>query len=257
MIRGLRLAAGTLTALPVPFAGELDRRTARWAMLLAPLAVLPLGVLAALVVWLGDRLELPGLAVGLLVVGALALGSRALHLDGLSDVADGLTASYDAERSLAVMRTGASGPAGTAALVVVLGLQAAAVSGIYRHPHAPVVVGTLVCLSRAALALTCVRGVPGARTDGIGGPFAGVVPRTAALAWGVVVAVVLEASRRWTVASHVDGEAYGVLTALLALVVLALLLRRAVRRLGGVTGDVYGAAIEVTLAVLLLGLSAG
>jgi adenosylcobinamide-GDP ribazoletransferase len=34
--------------------------------------------------------------------------------------------------------------------------------------------------------------------------------------------------------------------------VIALLLGRAIRRLGGITGDIFGAAIELSLAVLLL-----
>ena len=35
----------------------------------------------------------------------------------------------------------------------------------------------------------------------------------------------------------------------------SLLVRRAVRRFGGVTGDVYGAAIELSLATLLVSLT--
>ena len=67
---------------------------------------------------------LPPLAVGLLVVGCLALGSRALHLDGLADTVDGFGAGWTAERSLMVMRRGDVGPMGVVALIVVLGLQA-------------------------------------------------------------------------------------------------------------------------------------
>ncbi len=45
------------------------------------------------------------LVVALLAFGGLALGNHGSHLDGLSDVADGLAASYDGERrSLAVMK---------------------------------------------------------------------------------------------------------------------------------------------------------
>jgi adenosylcobinamide-GDP ribazoletransferase len=46
----------------------------------------------------------------------------------------------------------------------------------------------------------------------------------------------------------------GLVAAALACLVVVLLLRVAVRRLGGVTGDVYGASIELALATLLLGL---
>ena len=107
-----RLAAGTLTAIPVGAPRRVDRRTAALAMVLAPLAVLPLAAVVGLVVWAGHRSEVSALGVGVTAVAFLALGSRALHLDGLADTADGLTASYDRERSLAVMRSGAAGPAG-------------------------------------------------------------------------------------------------------------------------------------------------
>ena len=102
-------------------------------MVLAPLAALPLGLAVGLVVWSGGLLGLPTLAIGLLAVGVLAMGSRAFHVDGLADTADGLTASYDRERSLAVMKSGAAGPAGVAAVVVVLGLQATALADDLRQ----------------------------------------------------------------------------------------------------------------------------
>src|SRR6185312_6942195 len=145
------------------------------AMLLAPGAVLPLGILVGLLGWLGERAGLNLLAVGVLAVGALAAGSRAIHWDGLSDTADGLTASYDAERSLAVMKSGTSGPAGVVATVVVAGVQAASLATLFQTPRGCVLAGVLVCASRVALAITCLRGVPAARPDGLGLPHAGTV----------------------------------------------------------------------------------
>ena len=244
-----RLSVGTLTALRVGHPSTVDRRVAGGAMLLAPLAVVPLGVLVGLIGWGGRELELSPLAVAAVAVGALALGSRALHLDGLSDVADALTASYDRERSLEVMKGGTSGPAGSAALVVVLGVQAASLAAVLSMPRGPVVAGFLVCASRAILAVTCARGVPAARGNGLAATYAGTVPRAVAAVTWVVVTASSVAVLEW---AGLDWWR-GLVAAVAALAVGAALTHRCVRRFGGVTGDVFGAAIEVSLATMLLG----
>ena len=246
-----RLAVGTLTALRWRHPTTVDRDVAGRAMLLAPLAVAPLGLLVGLICWGGRELELAPLAVGLVAVGALALGSRALHLDGLSDVADGLTASYDRERSLDVMKGGTAGPAGAAALVVVLGIQAAALTSVLSSPRGPVVAGVLVCGSRAILSVCCARGVPAARVDGLAVTYAGTVRRTwTAVTW-LVVAVLSVELLDWA------GSPWwqGIVVAGVGLLVGAALTYRCVSRFGGVTGDVFGAAIEVTLAAMLVAAS--
>lgn len=241
------LATGTLTAVRVPPPGRVDRSVAGLAMVLAPLAVLPLAVATALVVLVGDWIDLPPLATAYVVVLALALGTRAFHWDGLADTVDGLTASYSPERSLEVMRTGPVGPAGVVAVVLVAGLQAAGLAAVVRHEHAWWVVALLVVASRASLALACVRGVPAARADGLGARFIGAVPVAGAASVVVVTALAV------ALAGHALGSVLPLLVGLVLLVaaVIAVLLR-CVRRLGGITGDVLGAVVEVSFAVLVL-----
>lgn len=243
-----RLAVGTLTAVPVRAPGRIDRDTAGLAMVLAPLAVLPLGVAVALVLWGGRELGLSPLALGLVAVGALALGSRAFHLDGLADTADGLTASYDRERSLEVMKSGAAGPAGVGALLVVLGIQAVGLGGFAYADRGPMLALVLVCASRVALTITCARGVPAARPDGLGASHAGSVPRPVVVAAWLAAGAVSAAALAWAGGTwwHV------VIGFVVAAVGVSLLVLRATRRLGGVTGDIFGAAIEITLAILLV-----
>ena len=243
-----RLAVGTLTAIPVGAPGRVTRDTAGRAMLLAPLAVLPLGALVTLLTWAGREAGLAPPAVATVAVGALALGSRALHWDGVSDTVDGLTASYDAERSLAVMKSGTAGPAGVVAVVLLLLAQVAALSWLVDSLRTAVVAGVLVCGSRCALALACVRGVPAARPDGLGVGFSGTVaPEAAAASW-------LAAAGGCALAFGWAGLEWwrGVLAVIVAAAALGLLLRRTTTRFGGVTGDVLGAGIELTLAVLLV-----
>ena len=249
-----RLAVGTLTAVPVRPPALVDRRRAGLAMAVAPLAVVPLGLAVAIIGYAGARAGLPPLVVALAAVAAVVLGNRAFHIDGLADTVDGLAASYDRERALAVMKTGTSGPAGVVAIVLVIGLQAAGLSSILaspRHLHAAVLAGVVVCASRAALGLCCARGVPSARPGGLGNTYTQTVPLPIAAAiWGVAGVLL-------ALLGPCMGLEWwrGPLAVVCAAAVVAVLIARAVRRLGGVTGDVFGAAVELALATLLVALS--
>jgi adenosylcobinamide-GDP ribazoletransferase len=247
MLDALRLSVGTLTIVPSGAITEIDRRTAARAMVIAPLAVFPLAAAVALVGWLSRTAGLPPLAVGLLVVGGLALGSRALHLDGLADTVDGLGSGWSAERSLMVMRRGDVGPMGVVALIVVLALQATSIGQLIQGATGALLVGVVVCCSRVALCLTCVRGVPAAREDGLGVAVAGSVPRLAAAGCWLGVMVIMSVTA-W-LAGH--RPANGALATVAAALLVAVLIYRCVRRLGGVSGDVMGAAIEISFTVMI------
>ncbi len=226
-----------------------DRATAGGAMLLAPVAVVPLALVVAGVASAGPALSLPPSAVGLLVVATLALGTRALHLDGLADTVDGLGAGWDRDRALEVMRRGDVGPMGVVALVLVIALQAVAAGSLVTGSAAALGLGVLVCCSRAALAVVCRAGVPAARPSGLGAAVAGTVPVAAAVATWLGVGALLGGT--WVL---LGGSALGgVLTGAAALAGAVAVVAWCRRRLGGVTGDVMGAAVEVTLTVLLLG----
>ena len=249
---GLRLAVGTFTAVPVRAPARIDRSAARTAMLVAPLASLPIGVAAAMVGLVGGWAGLPLLVTAGLVMGVVALGSRGLHLDGLADTADGLAASYDRDRALQIMRRGNTGPIGAATLVLVLLVQAAAAAAVLGRDWGPLAVGVLVCLARSSLLISCVSGVPAARPDGLGAVVAGVVPRLPA-AVGLFVAAAASAG-----VLMLTGSTWwlGVVAVLLGAVVVIGLVWRTSRRFGGVTGDVLGAGIELFLSALLVVASA-
>ncbi len=222
-------------------------------MLLAPIAVLPLGVAAALVGGLYPWLGLSPLVTAGLTIAVLALGSRGLHLDGLADTADGLGSGYDRNRALEIMRRGDTGPMGIAAVTLVLLIQVAGVTAVLARPWGFVAVGVLVCLSRTALHLACADGVPAARPDGLGATVASVVPRAAA------VAGLLLAALAWSAVLAVTGRPWwlGAAAVVAAALAVAGVLGRCRRRFGGITGDVLGAVVEVDLLVLLVVASVG
>jgi adenosylcobinamide-GDP ribazoletransferase len=246
-----RLSAGTLTCLPVRPPNSVDAGIARGAIVLGPFAALPLAGLVLAILSAGRELDVPLAVTGLLAVGALAAGSRALHWDGLSDTVDALTSSYDATRSLAVMRSGSAGPAGVVAVVVVLGSQALCLGALAATERGAVLAAAAIAVSRGSLALCCLSFVRPAREDGLGATFARSVPVAAAAVLWIGLAAAL------AVAASCAGLDWwrGVLAAALAVVVTSALLARATSRFGGVTGDVFGACVELSLLALLVTLA--
>jgi adenosylcobinamide-GDP ribazoletransferase len=194
-------------------------------------------------------------AVLALVVTALL--SRALHLDGLADLADGLTSGHDPARSLEVMRRGDTGPAGAAAVVLVLLLDAACLSVLLHGAWGTALAVVALVASRLACAVCARDGIPPARAEGLGQGVAGTVGRGSLV--GLVSAVaVLAAIGVAGLAAALAGASWpaaglGAVTVVLVTVAAGVVTRRhAVRRLGGVTGDVIGAAIEISLAAGLV-----
>lgn len=244
------MALGTLTALPVRAPDRVDGGVAGRAMLLAPLATVPLAALAAALAFGGQQAGLPPLVSSVLAIGLVALGSRGLHLDGLADTADGLAASYDRDKALRVMRTGDSGPAGMATLLLVLLLQCAALAGSVYPGHG-VTVAVAVLAGRSVLPVCCARGVPSARPDGLGATVSGMAhPALVALsvvltAGGCAAAMLLTGLAWWR----------GPLAVLAGCATTTLLLWRCVRRFGGITGDVLGGCVETATATALVTLA--
>ncbi len=266
----LRLALGTLTVLPVRPPGRVDRRTAGEAMLLAPLVGLLLAapVLAALWLLGGSALlvgsfatphgsGLTPLVAAVAVVGLLALLTRGLHLDGLADTADGLGSGRPAAGALAVMRRSDVGPFGVVTLLLVLLLQVAALQALLSRGQGAAGVVTALVVSRLVLPLICSRGVPAARTDGLGSTVAGSVSRGRLLVAGVLGVAALALLHAPVVTGtgpppFVTDAGWAAASVLGPVAAAALLARRCVRRLGGVTGDVLGACVEVAFTTALL-----
>jgi adenosylcobinamide-GDP ribazoletransferase len=245
-IGGLRLAVTLLTAIPLngtrSGGSAPTRRAAGAAMTWAPAVGLLLGALAAAVLEVAGRFGHTGpLLAAVLAVAALAAGSRALHLDGLADLADGLGSRQPADRALAIMKQSDIGPFGVVTLVLTLLVQVAALAQAVQLGRGAAAVVFAAVTGRLSLTWACRRGVPAARGSGLGAMVAGSVHPAAPIA---LTAAALAAAYPFGI-MIVAGVAAG-LAASLALMALA------VRRLGGITGDVLGALVEVATAGCLL-----
>jgi adenosylcobinamide-GDP ribazoletransferase len=201
------------------------------------------GLLGGGVALLAQRLGLPVPAAALLGLAATLLATGALHEDGLADTADGLGGGQTRERKLEIMRDSRIGSYGALALLMSLGLRAAALSTLLGGDGG-IVLGAMIAahaVSRAGLPaimhfIDPAR--PGGLAAGAGRP--GFDNVRAAAVLGVLATL---AGLGWW-----RGLA-ALLAALAAFAATAMLARR---QIGGYTGDVLGAAQQVAEAAVLL-----
>ncbi len=229
---------------------------------------LPVGTPAAAASFEGVVAWLPvvGVAVGLVAAGAVGLAglflpaplcgvagclawvvvTGGLHLDGVADCGDGLLVEAPRERRLEIMKDSRLGTFGGTALFFVLAVKIAALaaaadvcSGSWKG------FATLVGMccaaavtARCSVVMACR--LPSARPGGLGTAASrGVGPRHErwALAAGLAVCAV--------------NGLLGLAALLAAPIAAFLFLSAARKRLGGVTGDVYGCLSELVECAVL------
>ncbi|TQC48247.1 adenosylcobinamide-GDP ribazoletransferase [Rhodococcus sp. WS4] len=243
---GVLLAFSWLTVLPLRGPHSVDRTAGGRAIRAAPLTGIALGGLAAGLLWVLVSAGLDPALAGLLTVGAHALATRGMHIDGLSDTVDGLGCYGPPERARAVMHSGGAGPFGVCALVICLGAQALAFGSLAASGQFTCV-AVAVAAGRVAVVFACRHGIPASSTEGFGALVAGTQSPWTGVTW----AVPLLAAAAWCTSPWWQGP---VVTAV-ALTLTALLVTHCVRRFGGLNGDVLGATLEITVTVSAIGLA--
>ena len=219
-----------LTVIPVAAAGGASGE--RLGRAYFPAGGALLGLLAGVVFLLAAAVTTPLLAA-VAATAVLAVLTGALHLDGLADAADGLFGGGDLSRRLEVMRDSRVGSFGLVAVVLVLLGDVAALAAMtpVRALIALVIAGAV---SRWAL-LVMIAAVPYVRHAGLG-VAAGGPHRRFDLGLGSAITVIpCLLDWRRALAS--------LLVVLLIVVVVGSIARW---RIGGATGDVYGATTELS-----------
>ncbi len=237
----LLIAVTFLTVLPFPFRRAPTPRERGASVVWYPAVGYGLGGVLALCDAGLRRTAMTPLVIAALLVAALAILTGFLHLDGLIDTCDAAFAHRPPAERLTIARDPRAGAFGVVGVTLLLLVKTALVAG----PLAGHRTAVLVCfpaLARGAMAGAVVL-FPAARgAEGLGGGVKQYARGWMALVAAVIAVVPAASLLRWDAAALALGAALG--GGAIALF--------AVRRLGGTTGDVFGAVCECAEACALL-----
>jgi adenosylcobinamide-GDP ribazoletransferase len=233
-----------LTVIPFPGSWGADEPSLAGSTVFFPVVGLLIGLVAAGIAVCAAR-WLPGGLPAALVVAALLAGSGGLHMDGLSDTADGLLSARPRERALEIMRDSHVGAMGVMAVVCVLMLKFAAMASL---PAAELWRTALLMpvAGRAALVVSIAL-LPYARPEG---GLAALFYRRRSLVAALWAEVFLLLTA-WFVL-----DMAGLVAACAALAAVLIFSAYTWRRIGGATGDTLGASCEIAELVSAVAMAA-
>ena len=245
MIRDLLAAIAFLTRLPVARAFTVDAKQVARSQLWFPLVGALVGAIQAAVFWLVAP-DLPPLVTAVLIVALDAWLTGAMHYDGLADTADGFGGGLTHDDVLRIMRDHAIGSYGAVAVVLAIALKAAAIAsfaGLARAIPALIAAPALGRWSAVLLSATqpYARPISDDHPRSVGSPTR-FVGRTQLIVATITTLIIAGLCGLWR----------GGLALLLVATFSTCWAWRCRRRIGGVTGDTLGAAIEASACLVLL-----
>ncbi len=203
-----------------------------------PLVGLVLGICYALAAWLLlYTLGMRSLTAALLLILPLLL-TGGLHADGFMDTADGVFSGRERVRKLEIMKDSRVGAFGVVSFVMLMFVQFALLSDMASLLLVPALF-VMPIIGRLAMVLA-VACFPYAREEGMGKTFANMADRSTVVIAALTTAVLVLPWGVLATAALVLGTLFAFLFC-----------RMMTNILGGVTGDVYGAATVLTETLVL------
>jgi len=231
------IAVQLLTIIPISHNYTATDKQLGYSSLFYPVIGLLLGGLLAASASLLNTLPIQIAATLILIIWVLFTGG--LHLDGLADCSDAWVGGFASkQRSLEIMKDPASGPIAVVILVLLLLLKWSIINTILQQQSYYILLLTPM-FGRLAI-LLLMQSTPYIRSSGMAEKLVTNLPHTAVK--------ILSLSCLLTGVYYLGFPAIS-----LMLSILFVIAYQAKKRLGGVTGDVYGAAVELVETSVLLG----
>lgn len=201
-----------------------------------------LGIFCAAIVGVLNLLNLP-LMTGAVGFASLIILTGGIHCDGLMDSADGLFSGREREKILEIMKDSRAGSFGVVSMILVAAIEISALAELAKLStwwlcaaiySAPIIARLMMVVTIGAF--------PYARESGMGKSFAKFTTRRT---------IIFAAAETFLLLLPLNflGEIFFLCAALASLVALIVAWRFATfatEKIGGVTGDIYGAVTTLT-----------
>jgi len=237
MLASFALAVQFLTRFPLNINIELSDKRLGQSVLFYPLIGLLIGSLLALLAYFLPPNSTPLNAALILSLWVFITGG--LHLDGLADCSDAWVGGLgDKTRSLSIMKDPAAGPIAVIVLVLLLLLKWSALQQLLSSDQALLPLLVAPFLARLSI-LILMLSTPYIRENGLGSAMQQHLPKQVAF----VIIVIALASCVWF---------FSVYIVLSTLFIVGWIRYLTLQRIQGMTGDVYGAGVEIIEAAVLV-----
>ncbi len=235
MIKGLILSLQFFSRIPINIKVDFKDKNIKYSVFFLPLVGAIIGGLGGLVYYLISPYN--KLIASFLALLTTIVATGGLHLDGISDTCDGFFSNRDKEKTLEIMRDSRIGAFGVISLVLLILFKFILIMSIENLPlflilsfaNSRLVVSYIISYKKVA------------RNNGLGSLFHKSNPKKFMLISGIIyIAILILLDIRYLIpllitflgAEYISHISY--------------------KKIDGLTGDVYGAIIELGEAISLL-----
>lgn len=235
MIKGLILSLQFFTHIPINIPIDFNHKNIRYSIFFLPLVGLVIGGISGLIYLFLSKYNL--MIASFMTLLSTIILTGGLHLDGLSDTFDGFLSNRDKNSTLEIMRDSRVGAFGVLSIVLIIIFKFIL---IFSIKNLPLVLIFSFINSRIANGWIMATKKP-ARDDGLGKMFRDSEPKT----------LVIISIAAYSVVLILLNPKY-IITLLVTILLAEYISHISYKKIGGLTGDVYGAIIEIGDAVSLL-----
>ncbi|GFP74124.1 adenosylcobinamide-GDP ribazoletransferase [Clostridium fungisolvens] len=229
-----------MTRIPINLSLEVKREDFADAVRYFPLVGLIIGAIDLLIYIITCKLFHGMLPVVFTMISHIIV-TGGLHLDGLSDTADGIFSGRSKDKILEIMKDSRVGTFGVLALVALMLLKFSAIEELSRvNIYSALLISPVI--SRTLTTLLMYKRRYAREKEGLGDLFIGKISTltfSIALALGIIITLAV-------------GRTYGLIVIVIGFIFTVCFRSYIEKRLDGITGDILGASVELNEVLVLV-----